>query len=60
MEQIGATHESAHCAICGRLLQNPDDPVSVSCGGGCLQCMADSDDPDCTAAIDALKLAGQI
>jgi hypothetical protein len=60
MVQIVATRESAHCAICGRLLQNPEDPASVSCGGDCLHCMADCGDPECMTAIEALRSAGRI
>lgn len=36
-----------NCATCGRLLDNPDDPMSLDCGGDCQQCMADVGDPDC-------------
>ncbi|CAN7786619.1 hypothetical protein LJR034_008709 [Caballeronia sp. LjRoot34] len=48
------------CAICGRALGDVDDPLSVDCGGDCLRCMADCGDPDCIAAIDALKSAGRV
>lgn len=44
----------------GRALGDPDDPLSVDCSGDCLRCMADCCDPDCIAAIDALKSAGRI
>jgi hypothetical protein len=49
-----------HCAICGRPLNNAEDPLSVDCGGDCLGCMADCEDPDCVAAVRALKQAGKI
>jgi hypothetical protein len=51
MEQLSATHESAHRAICVRLLQNPEDRASVRCGGDRLQCMAAYGDPDCMDAM---------
>lgn len=60
MAQVIVTPEPARCAICKRLLGNPEDPASVNCGGDCLQCMADCGDPDCIAAIEALKIAGRI
>lgn len=35
------------CAICKRLLDNPDDmPASADCGGDCRACMARFGDPD--------------
>ncbi|MES2148526.1 MAG: hypothetical protein V4508_01920 [Pseudomonadota bacterium] len=43
------------CNICGRALDNPADPYSVDCGGDCLQCMADSGDPDCAATVAHLN-----
>lgn len=49
-----------HCAICGRPLDVADDPLSVDCGGDCLGCMADCGDPDCVAAVEALKRAGKV
>lgn len=42
------------CHICGRGLNNADDPRSLDCGGDCLQCMADAGDPDCIAAVQAI------
>lgn len=35
-----------HCTICKRELDNKDDPFSVNCGGDCLACMADFEDPE--------------
>ncbi len=29
------------CGICGRLLDQPGDPLSVDCGGGCWGCTGD-------------------
>ncbi len=49
-----------HCQLWGRPLDNVDDPRSTSCGGDCLRCMADCGDPDCIAAIEALKRAGKV
>jgi hypothetical protein len=42
------------CHICGRELNNQSDPLSVDCGGDCLQCMADAGDPDCVVAVQAI------
>jgi len=40
------------CAICGRLLGDPRDPVrSLNCGGDCLRCVAEAGDPECLAAM---------
>lgn len=50
----------ANCLICKRVLNNPADPLSVDCGGDCLKCMADCDDPDAVAAIERLKSEGKI
>lgn len=50
----------AECLICKRVLDNPEDPLSVDCGGDCLQCMADCDDPDAVAAVERLRLEGKI
>jgi hypothetical protein len=43
------------CLICKRLLNNPNDPLSMDCGGDCLQCMADAGDPDCIRHVEELK-----
>ena len=41
-----------NCLICGRKLDDPDEPInSRDCGGDCLQCMADCGDPDCLQAL---------
>lgn len=41
-----------HCLLCDRLLDDPVDPIrSRDCGGDCLQCMADSGDPECVAQM---------
>jgi hypothetical protein len=46
------------CKICGRELDNPDDPTTKDCGGDCLKCMAEiGKDPDCIAAM---KSGGEI
>lgn len=38
------------CNICGRILNQPDDPSTLDCGGDCQRCMAAAGDPDCIAA----------
>lgn len=45
------------CDICHRLLDQPDDEFSENCGGTCLKCMADLDDPDAVEAIRAILAA---
>lgn len=45
------------CRTCGRPLDEPRDPLSVSCGGDCLACMAECGDPDCEEAVEALRRA---
>ena len=44
-----------NCLICGRVLNNPQDALSEDCGGDCLQCMADSGDPDCITEVESLN-----
>lgn len=39
------------CISCKRLLDQPDDPRSLDCGGDCRQCMADAGDPDCIESL---------
>lgn len=39
------------CSICHRALNQLDDPFSVDCGGDCIVCMADADDPDCVKGL---------
>lgn len=41
---------SDNCRSCGRLLNQPNDPLSDDCGGDCLQCMEAAGDPDCKTA----------
>lgn len=43
------------CNICGRPLDNPDDPTTRDCGGDCLRCMADTGDPDCIRQLHKLN-----
>lgn len=43
--------EPKKCGICGRLLDQPNDRKSLDCGGDCVQCMADSGDPDALAYL---------
>jgi len=51
--------EKIRCNICQRELDNPNDALSMDCGGDCLQCMADAGDPDCMAAVQAIKNLNQ-
>lgn len=37
----------ANCGICRKLLDNPLDVLSGDCGGDCILCMAEFEDPDC-------------
>ena len=55
MPQERVFADRAQCVICGHAPGDPDDPLSVDCGGDCLQCMADCDDPDCVSAVENLK-----
>ncbi len=48
------------CQMCGRPLENANDPLSADCGGDCLNCLADCGDPDCIAAIEALKRTDKV
>jgi hypothetical protein len=47
------------CALCGKFLGS-EDPLSVDCGGDCLGCMAECEDPQAVAKCKALKKAGLI
>lgn len=47
------------CGICGTPLDTPGRPWSADCGGDCLACMAEHDDPDCAAAIKPMVDAAQ-
>lgn len=45
-----------HCRICGRKLDQPNDPTTEDCGGDCLRCMAEvGGDPDCIAAMKRIE-----
>lgn len=45
-------HEKERCHICKRTMDDPANPVATkNCGGDCLECMADSGDPECKAAL---------
>lgn len=35
-----------HCQICGRLLNQESDPLSLDCGGDCLGCMREIEGND--------------
>ncbi|MCA8050806.1 hypothetical protein [Burkholderia arboris] len=45
------------CRICGRALDNPEDPLSEDCGGDCLKCMADCGDPHCVDAVERITVS---
>lgn len=45
----------AVCKLCGRELNNLDDPYSTDCGGDCLKCMADAGDPDAMNRVAAIE-----
>jgi hypothetical protein len=47
---------SPRCGICGRLLNQSDDPTTHDCGGDCLRCMADAGDPDCEVAMKSITI----
>lgn len=52
---VSRRHPEGHCGICGRKLNNPNDPVrSKDCGGDCQECMASFYDPDAMAALHAI------
>lgn len=35
--------KDSSCSICGRILAQPEDPLSVDCGGDCLGCMIEAE-----------------
>lgn len=43
------------CLTCGRDLDQADKPDTKDCGGDCLRCMAECDDPDARAAMRAIE-----
>lgn len=44
------------CKICGRIMSEPDDPLSENLGGDCLLCMATiAEDPFAIKKLDALR-----
>lgn len=45
------TENAEHCCgICKRRL-GTSDPLTSSCGGDCMRCMAYAGDPDCTPEV---------
>lgn len=36
-----ALYRPHHCGLCGRLLNNPSDPLSADCGGDCWGCVGE-------------------
>lgn len=44
--QCNPTPAQPQCSTCTRKLNNPADPLSRSCGGDCVECMADAGDPE--------------
>jgi hypothetical protein len=43
------------CKICSRTLNNPEDPLSVDCGGDCAACMAVAGDPECEQYVAGFR-----
>jgi hypothetical protein len=43
------------CGICGETLNVPDSPETMNCGGDCLKCLAEFDDPECVETLRRLK-----
>jgi hypothetical protein len=39
------------CGICSEPLDVPGDPLSTSCGGDCVRCVASFGDPDCEEMV---------
>jgi hypothetical protein len=42
--------------MCGRELNNPNDPTTEDCGGDCLKCMAQCNDYECMAAMAKIEI----
>ncbi len=43
------------CSICHRELNQSGMPDTADCGGDCVRCMADSEDPECVELIRQLE-----
>jgi hypothetical protein len=52
--QIRGSHHMK-CGICGQELNVPLKPETGDCGGDCLKCMADFDDPECVEILRRLN-----
>jgi len=44
-----------NCKTCGQELNVPFKPDTLDCGGDCLRCMADFDDPECVETLRRLN-----
>jgi hypothetical protein len=49
----------ATCHLCGKPLDDPNDPTSLDCGGDCLACMAEAGDPDAIKHMEELNGHGR-
>lgn len=49
----------SNCHMCGKILDNPIDALSGDCGGDCLLCMAECDDPACFDSVKEIVAAGK-
>jgi len=43
------------CNICGIQLNQARKPDTLDCGGDCLRCMAEFDDPECVEVMQELE-----
>lgn len=48
-----------HCTTCDRKFDNPDDPLSLDCGGHCVKCLADAGDPECVELVKTTDKASE-
>lgn len=53
--RMKAKRTKPHCSICGVELDQPDKPLTLDCGGDCVECMADAGDPDCQRAVNEVR-----
>lgn len=49
----------AQCSICQKTLDNPFDALSKDCGGDCVLCMAECDDPECIKGVKEAMAEGK-
>jgi len=43
------------CGLCGRTLDQPDDPLSTDCGGDCWGCISEIEVEGSTVDLDAYR-----